>query len=402
MPRAGRWPVALLVATLVFTASTIPVSSATPSFGDLSEDQYATVRERIWAADTDFGGYGVDFATHNLILHPVEGKSGATALLNYVGTVAATNDGNPKLWSVQVVAVRYSLAELRTVQGRVVAQKMWSSYLTMVHVDTATNTVYLGFSTVTSDVANEARSLFGEEVELAIATAGAGATRQSDSAPWWGGDNIHGNAGYCTGGFPVIRRSNGHRGMLTAGHCFAVNDTVYQSSYTMGTVTWRSYADWQVDLEFFDATPSVQGAIYTGCQTCNLPYYYVNGVGLASVGAIACSDGYVSAPADCTVGINWIDGCLNVTTNGTTVFTCGLAEGIASDGRIITQAGDSGGPMYRTISGGYVQTYGSIVGNTKPPVNGHIQPSTDVIFTEWQATIGTTFRAICYTQSNCN
>jgi hypothetical protein len=169
----------------------------------------------------------------------------------------------------------------------------------------------------------------------------------------------------------------------------------------MGTVTWRSYADYQVDLEFFDVTPSVQGVIYTGCQTCNTPYYYVNGVGLASVGAIACSDGYVSAVADCNVGINWIDGCMNVTTNGTTVFTCGLAEGIASDGRVITQAGDSGGPMYRYISGGYVQTYGSIVGNTKPPVNGQIQPSTDVIFTEWQNTIGTTFQAICYTQSNC-
>ena len=59
--------------------------------------------------------------------------------------------------------------------------------------------------------------------------------------------------------------------------------------------------------------------------------------------------------------------------------------------------------MYRNISGGYVQTYGSIVGNSKPPdSNGNAQPSTDVIFTEWQATIGTTFQAICHTQSNCN
>ena len=190
--------------------------------------------------------------------------------------------------------------------------------------------------------------------------------------------------------------------MLTAGHCFALNVVVYQGNYTMGTVTWRSYANWQVDLEFFDTPNGVQDAIYTGCQTCNT-YAEVNGVGLASVGAIACSNGYVSAPADCTVGINWIDGCVNVTTHGTTIYTCGLAEGIASDGRIITQGGDSGGPMYRNISGGYVQTYGSIVGNSKPPdSNGNAQPSTDVIFTEWQATIGTTFQAICHTQSNCN
>jgi len=58
--------------------------------------------------------------------------------------------------------------------------------------------------------------------------------------------------------------------------------------------------------------------------------------------------------------------------------------------------------MYRGIGGSCVQAYGSIVGNGQPPdSNGNIQPSTDIIFTEWQYYISSSFQAICYTQSNC-
>lgn len=397
---ATRWLVALPVVALTLVSSTIPVGSAGPTAGDLSDDQYTSVRENIWAADRDFGGYSVDFTTHTLFLHPVAGRSGTTSLLKDVGAIAAVNDGMRKLWAVRVVSVRYSLAELRAVQAQVMSLKPWHSYLSLLHVDTAVNAVHLGFTKLPEPIAREARSRFGDRVHLAIDPAGAGTTRNNDSAPWWGGDYIDGSSGSCTGGFPVIRRSNGERGMLTAGHCFALNDTVYQHyPNTMGTVRWRQWGDWQTDLEYFDAPGGVQEAVYTGCQDCDT-YQWVNGVGVASVGAIVCADGFVSG-LNCSVGINWIDGCVFMTTHGTTYYTCGLAQGLASDGGIISQGGDSGGPVVRYISGGFVQAYGIITGNSRPvDSNGNAQPSSDVIFVEWQ-TISPNFRAICYTQSNC-
>ena len=99
----------------------------------------------------------------------------------------------------------------------------------------------------------------------------------------------------------------------------------------MGTVRWRSYANFAIDLEYFDAPSSVAGTIFTGCQDCFSPSAVVNGQGVVSVGAIARSDGFVSAPADCTVVINWMDGCAAVTTNRTTIWTCPTARRDVAD-----------------------------------------------------------------------
>jgi hypothetical protein len=389
---ARRGLVVLSMVAVALMILTIPVA-ASPTGTGLSEDQYASVRQTIWAADQDFGGYSVDFTTHRLFLHPVAGRSGSTTLLNYVAAVASTNDGKPKIWTVSAVTVRHSLADLRAVQGEILSKHLWAAYVSAVHVDTAVNAVHVGFSALPTEVARDADALFGDKVQLVIEPPAVGATRDNDTYPWWGGDYIYdaNNGHSCTAGFPVIRRSNGVRGMLTAGHCFAVNDTIYQHyPNTMGTVRWRSWSNGSIDLGYFDTPNGVQAVAWTGCQECTA-YANINGIGATSVGAIACSDGYVSAPADCTVGINWIDGCQYVTTFGNTVWTCGLSEGIAADGRTISQAGDSGGPVYRNIGGSFIQAYGSIVGWGS---------STDVIFTEWQA-ISATFQAVCYTQSNC-
>ncbi|WP_212913429.1 hypothetical protein [Streptomyces sp. TS71-3] len=89
--------------------------------------------------------------------------------------------------------------------------------------------------TVLAKDTGAARTYFGTRrsavpVDVQQGTTATPTSRESDTAPFYGGAALGGSLGgpsYCTSGIPAISTWDGRQWLVTAGHCYNVNDVVY-------------------------------------------------------------------------------------------------------------------------------------------------------------------------------
>ncbi|TDD13090.1 hypothetical protein E1218_34960, partial [Kribbella turkmenica] len=154
----------------------------------------------------------------------------------------------------------------------------------------------------------------------------------------WGGARITSASKNCTAGFSVVRRSNGQRGSVTAGHCGGVGTLWKSGSHYYGTTSVRTnYPDYDQAL----LTGSTYGAkIWTDGPGDSANTRIVKGGADPGVGTVVCQSGSFSTSlCGLTVRSTSAKYC---DTDGCTTYVIRATRG----GQIAIIGGDSGGPVY--------------------------------------------------------
>lgn len=224
-----------------------------------------------------------------------------------------------------------------------VGARSWST-------DAASTTFAADLDPLTEDVVVEydqastsAESLAGlrglSGVQL-VASSLARTTRLSDTPKGghWGGARITSALKNCSAGFSVVRRSNGQRGSVTAGHC-GIPGTVWNSgSNYYGTTTVRTdYPDYDQAL----VTGSAYGSkIWTDGPGDSANTRSVTGGGDPGVGTLVCQSGSFSTSL-CGLTVRSVS-AKYCDSAGCTTYVIRATRG----GQIAIMGGDSGGPVY--------------------------------------------------------
>lgn len=278
-------------------------------------------------------------------------------------------------WTVRYVSRDPSLAALEGILARVKSLSWsagiadhWISY----GIDPSKGAVSVGVDAISPTLASDTRSAFSGLVTLRTMDRPKHLSRLADSQPWWGGDRIYDSGLWgskqCTAGFSAYRNSDGHRGMLTSGHCFTNGENAKQGYCTgpfscnyygnMGNVAAYSYCQYCLDGEWIDsqaAGSSVQGNVYTTHNadgTDNSASVY--GWGQSSAGLTVCLDGSVTIENCGATVVGQLEQCVNI--EGT--VSCNLTE--VNSPTQACQYGDSGGPVYRYWGTQAIGAYGLI------------------------------------------
>jgi streptogrisin D len=173
-----------------------------------------------------------------------------------------------------------------------------------------------------------------------VASSLARTSRLSDTPTGghWGGARITSALKNCTAGFSVVRRSNGQRGSVTAGHCGAPGTVWTSGTNYYGTTTLRTnYPDYDQSL----LTGSAYGAkMWTDSPGDTANTRTVTGAGDPGVGTVVCQSGSFSTSL-CGITVRStsakycdLDGC--------TTYVIRATRG----GQVAIVGGDSGGPVY--------------------------------------------------------
>jgi len=154
----------------------------------------------------------------------------------------------------------------------------------------------------------------------------------------WGGARITSALKNCTAGFSVVRRSNGQRGSVTAGHCGGVGTVWKSGTNYYGTTSLRTnYPDYDQSL----LTGSTYGAkIWTDGPGDTVNTRTVTGGGDPGVGTVVCQSGSFSTSlCGITVRSTSAKYC---DSDGCTTYVIRATRG----GQVAIVGGDSGGPVY--------------------------------------------------------
>ncbi|GAA1668199.1 S1 family peptidase [Kribbella yunnanensis] len=154
----------------------------------------------------------------------------------------------------------------------------------------------------------------------------------------WGGARISSTAKNCSAGFSVVRRSDGKRGSVTAGHCGGVGTTWKSGPNFYGTTSVRTnYPDYDQSL----LTGSTYGPrIWTDGPGDSASKRTVTGGADPGVGTVVCQSGSFSTSlCGLTVRSTSAKYC---DVDGCTTFVIRATRG----GQIAIIGGDSGGPVY--------------------------------------------------------
>jgi hypothetical protein len=218
------------------------------------------------------------------------------------------------------------------------------------------------------------------------------ATRNFDTSPWHGGDNVASTTEACTGGVPIKLGSTTY--MLEAGHCFAVGTSIYNlmntgsgSGTLMGTGYSQDLSNMGTDTGVLNIRTS--SSILTGPigspSTTSLTNYTSD-----IVGQTVCNDGAYSGET-CSI-VNEVNVCVlqGAPRNG---YACDLDHAAdPSESSVVNETGDSGAPMLMTVSGSVeaVGTVSSSITADTVPCQYNTSGNTcywDVYFTEMAATL---------------
>ncbi|MEU4290149.1 hypothetical protein AB0E63_18165 [Kribbella sp. NPDC026596] len=173
-----------------------------------------------------------------------------------------------------------------------------------------------------------------------VASSLARTSRLSDTAKGghWGGARITSTLKNCTAGFSVVRRSNGQRGSVTAGHCGGPGTVWRSGTNYYGTTSVRTnYPDYDQSL----LTGSAYGPkIWTDGPGDTANTRTVTGGADPGVGTVVCQSGSFSTSlCGITVRSTSAKYC---DTEGCTTYVIRATRG----GQIAIIGGDSGGPVY--------------------------------------------------------
>jgi len=163
-----------------------------------------------------------------------------------------------------------------------------------------------------------------------------GASRVSDSAPWYGGDSIANSTFVCTSWISTISAA-GAAISPTAGHC--QGGTFSNAGHTFGTVTTRHFGG-SMDGELIPVSSNAN-RVWSDPTSSNR---VVNGLASSdTVGAMVCTDGQTDREV-CSVSI--ISTNNSVAYDGQTIT--GLVYGLQASSKKAFSQGDSGGPVETT------------------------------------------------------
>ena len=336
--------------------TTNAVQQFTQEVQALGGSQYSTTFGGVWQGATGMEHVGIAQGTAE---HPAVM---AAAFASAVADLAAKDrTGN---YVVTAVTHPYSaLASLtQTVANDQTQLASAGIQLVTWGPDPASNTVKVSVQNYTSQDQGVFDALFGVGWVSVASDPFSGApkrtTRFDDYAPFYGGDRIWNNTTYskatkCTDSFNYVGKASGLTYMLTAGHCFAVGQTIYTNLHvrqTIGSVTAKHFTNNGFDI----ATISITGAGIVWTTGTNwLP---IHGAGDPPVGQTVTVNGSFSGVKH-GVPVTATTKCVKF---GTGVTTCHLDY--AYNGSPICTTGDSGGPVYQRLSTGGADARGVVIG----------------------------------------
>jgi hypothetical protein len=183
-------------------------------------------------------------------------------------------------------------------------------------------------------------------------------SRLSDIAPWTGGDRLNvGSTPYCSGNFNIVKAGTEY--LFTAGHCG--NNSFSNNGTVIGATAQSELYDFGWDDQIVAFSASVGGAplVWTGAVTSST-YSAVKSSASAAIGSTICFSGSFSGE-NCTGVVSARDICYRFSDG---ITTCHLSK---ATGTGLSQGGDSGGPVYKYVSGG-VAAAGMIIGGDSTTV----------------------------------
>jgi hypothetical protein len=160
--------------------------------------------------------------------------------------------------------------------------------------------------------------------------------------------------------------------MLTAGHC-GPNGTAWEQGYFDGTVmqttgsigkaTSVHYEANNPDVALLSGGQGFTTGLYISRDKGDVTYVKVAGAAISQVGTEVCTDGTTTG-YQCGAKVTIVNGCVNQYEDliDKTTKICGL-DAAYNPNALISQPGDSGGPVITKTSNGKVIVAGNISGS---------------------------------------
>jgi hypothetical protein len=346
---------ALLGSTAANAAPSKPGTVADSVFSHLPADQQGrlsaqdkarTAADRISQA---VGQGGAGFAG-------IELNGGAVRLYYHGELPAAVNSAVKQARgtaAVDVLPAEHSLAELQPASDRMLAYLRAhpggpahrvsipvSGSGLVVGVDATFATASIGLPDV------------GVPVQVAVQDRVQPRARGNDTRPFYGGGRIS-SSDYigCTAGFGVIK--DGHKYMLTAGHCGYIGQLWYNGNHTQ-TIGAAAYENVDQDLLLISAENAAGSSVFTGVGTSTAVGSVIGWAGVYT-GEELCSSGATST---------WLCGHRVIDAGNSSYcaydpygnWECysGLIWSQQENGAISLHDGDSGGPVVLPTSSGLI------------------------------------------------
>ena len=300
-------------------------------------------------------GRTVDHRTQEIVIVIDPARRDRTTVERDLSRVADRARGVAAGPKVRVQAGCSSSADLLDA-SRVLSARDWhpraAQATYMSYLDPADSRFHVDVDKAYPDVADALRTRLGDRADVTLGSPSR-LDRGNDASPHKGGALINGGGHYCTSGF-AVRRSDGTRASVTAGHCFEDYTQVYSGSQYYGFATGRTaYPSYDMTMVFAN-NQWYTDVLYV--DPCCPTTRDVSGAGNPPVDSLVCLSGAFSL-AKCSIRVlNW-SGSICIPAGCTT----GLMTGRRDNGTSIVQKGDSGSPVYTRPDGATATIRGLVV-----------------------------------------
>ena len=330
-------------------------------------DQAAELYEPAIEHDATFGGLVI--TDSGLRMDVVkDGASTAGVALARSGTLTSARTNMAAMVPVTLRMVNNSLADLQSLTATLdKAAETWKAkgvVMSSWGPDLDSNKVLVTLQTYSSDAAAQLIATYGSSV-LAVSSSGESNTassRTNDTSPFFGGNAITDNIENCTSWFSTKSNTSSTQYQFTALHCGGNKTWGVVNGGTFGTT---SSSKWSGSVDAQSFKKSGIASVWSDPTGSSRP---VNGISTTNtVGGLVCTDGVVDKEV-CSVKITASG--VSVTYESHTVTDTVRAHQTA--GHNAFSGGDSGGPVYTTLSGGGVNARGMILSRlTSDPSTGN-------------------------------
>lgn len=335
--------------------------AASPNFAtDVSAnrtaDQAAELYEPAIDQDQMFGGLVITDAGLRMDVVKAGTSSPAAALAKSSALTSARNN-LATMVPVTTRMVNNSLADLQALTATLdKAAPTWTArgvVMSMWGPDLDRNKVVVTLETYSAEAAAQLVAAYGSGV-LAVdpgSQANTASSRTNDTSPFFGANEITDNSENCTSWFSTKSNSSSTQYQFTALHCGGGQTWKVISGGSFGSTSSSKWSG-SVDAQSFKKTGIA--SVWADPTQSSRP---VHGISTTNtVGGLVCTDGYVDKEV-CSVKIKGSG--VSVSYDGHTVTDTVRAHQTA--GHNAFSAGDSGGPVYTTLSGGAVNARGMIL-----------------------------------------